>query len=209
MDPRHMTQVEKAYYRLFSRILGSMNRVYRQAGGYPGDTMFLENTGESMDNILKIHYIKKHHRYRPLSRPVRHSLRLVITEAMGDIERRTGVPVVSVTYDHRGFKNEAIIPIWDIPEASEVIGGVLPACRAPEKRKDLYRRSFRPDSPPLPSLRSVQRRLLPSRLLESLPSAKFSEKQHFTRGLLIGKAGEIAFAIVKKGGIAWGYSEFL
>lgn len=73
-----------------------------------------ENTGESMDNILKIHYITKH--YPDVSLLVQASPALccasLITEAMKTkIERRTGVPVVSITYDGTGgFKNDIIVP---------------------------------------------------------------------------------------------------
>jgi hypothetical protein len=67
-----------------------------------------------MDNILKIHYIKKH--YPDVSLLVQASPALccasLITEAMkAKIEQRTGIPVVSITYDGTGgFKNDIIVP---------------------------------------------------------------------------------------------------
>ena len=130
-----MTQVEKAYYRLFSRILGEHEPEYTDN---PEDILAeynisIENTGESMDNILKIHYIKKH--YPDVALFVQTSPALccasLITEAMKEnIERQTGVPVVSVTYDGTGgFKNEAIIPYLRYPRMlGETIGRSPPTC---------------------------------------------------------------------------------
>ena len=130
-----MTQVEKAYYRLFSRILGEHEPEYTDN---PEDILAeynisIENTGESMDNILKIHYIKKH--YPDVALFVQTSPALccasLITEAMKEnIERQTGVPVVSVTYDGTGgFKNEAIIPYLRYPrKLGETIGRSPPTC---------------------------------------------------------------------------------
>lgn len=111
-----MSQMEKTYYRIFSRILGEVEPEYADnlediLAEY---AICPENTGESMDNILKIHYIKKH--YPDVALFVQASPGLccasLITEAMRDtIEKNTGVPVVSVTYDGTGgFKNDVIIP---------------------------------------------------------------------------------------------------
>jgi len=116
-----MTQMEKAYFRIFNRVLGEEDH------GYSDDPeeilaayrISVENTGESMDNILKIHYLKKH--YPDIVLFVQASPALccasLITEAMReDIERRTGVPVVSVTYDGTGgFKNDVIVPYLKFP----------------------------------------------------------------------------------------------
>lgn len=85
-----------------------------------------ENTGESMDNILKIHYIRKH--YPDVSLFVQTSPALccasLITEAMRNgIEQRTGVPVVAVTYDGTGGdKNRAILPYLKYPLVKEESG---------------------------------------------------------------------------------------
>ena len=82
-----------------------------------------EQTGESMDNLLKVHYLKKH--YPDLSLFVQASPALccasLITEAMRErIEEVTGVPVVSVTYDGTGgMKNEVIIPYLRFPRGVE------------------------------------------------------------------------------------------
>ncbi len=120
-----MTQMEKAYYRIFSRILGESEPEYTDnpeaiKSEY---NISLENTGESMDNILKIHYIKKH--YPDVALFVQTSPALccasLITEAMKDvIEKKTGVPVVSVTYDGiGGFKNEVVIPYLRYPRKNQ------------------------------------------------------------------------------------------
>jgi hypothetical protein len=72
-----------------------------------------------MDNILKIFYIIKH--YPDISLFVQTSPAFccpsLVTEAMaGEIERKTGVPIVSVTYDGTGgTKNDMIIPYLKYP----------------------------------------------------------------------------------------------
>ena len=121
-----MTQMEKAYFRIFNRILGEEEFVYADSPEeiLAGYGVSVENTGESMDNILKIHYIKKH--FPDVSLFVQTSPALccasLITEAMRrEIERRTGVPVVSITYDGTGgLKNEAIIPYLAFPRNMKI-----------------------------------------------------------------------------------------
>ena len=82
----------------------------------------IENTGESMDNLLKIHYLLKYH--PEISLFVQTSPAFccpaLITEAMaGDIEHKTGVPMVSITYDGTGGnKNDVVIPYLAYPRAS-------------------------------------------------------------------------------------------
>ncbi|MFZ5571331.1 MAG: acyl-CoA dehydratase activase [Thermodesulfobacteriota bacterium] len=107
---------EKVYYRYFERILKEPAFDYDT----PPESILsaynikIENTGESLDNILKVFYIQKH--YPDVALFVQASPSFccasLITEAMaGAIERNTGVPVVSITYDGTGGrKNEAIIP---------------------------------------------------------------------------------------------------
>jgi len=74
----------------------------------------IEHTGESMDNILKVHYIKKCHPDVALfvqTSPAFCCSALVTEALAGRIEAVTGVPVASITYDGAGgFKNDAIIP---------------------------------------------------------------------------------------------------
>jgi hypothetical protein len=76
--------------------------------------MVRENTGESMDNILKIYYICRHHPDVALFVQTSPAFCCpsLITEAMAKtIEDKTGVPVVSITYDGTGGdKNSKIVP---------------------------------------------------------------------------------------------------
>ncbi|MDY6823328.1 MAG: acyl-CoA dehydratase activase [Thermodesulfobacteriota bacterium] len=111
-----MVRREKAYARHFNEILREPTPVYdvpperilSELGMVP------ENTGESMDNILKIYYIRRHH--PDVSLFVQASPAFccpsLITEAMArTIETRTGVPVVSITYDGTGGeKNRKLVP---------------------------------------------------------------------------------------------------
>jgi predicted nucleotide-binding protein (sugar kinase/HSP70/actin superfamily) len=115
---------EKFYYALFEQILGEPEPEYTDA---PRDILArynvrLENTGESMDNILKIHYIKKHHPDVALFVQASPAFccPALVTEAMAnEIERQTGTPVVPITYDGAGGNpNDAIIPYLKFPRES-------------------------------------------------------------------------------------------
>jgi len=111
-----VTRMEKTYHKIFGRILEN------PAPGYDESpekilseyNVRIEHTGESMDNLLKIFYIKKH--YPDVSLFVQTSPAFccpsLVTEGMANqIEKRTGVPVVSITYDGTsGNKNEAVVP---------------------------------------------------------------------------------------------------
>ncbi len=111
-----MSTLEKSYMKIFNRILNEPETSYDDDPAVILARYHIapENTGESMDNILKIHYLKKHH--SDLSLLVQASPALccasLITEAMkAKIEEQTGIPVVSVTYDGTGgFKNDKIVP---------------------------------------------------------------------------------------------------
>jgi predicted nucleotide-binding protein (sugar kinase/HSP70/actin superfamily) len=111
-----LTHMEKKYYKYFERVLREPEPIYDAS---PREILSpyhvrIEHTGESMDNLLKIFYLANH--YPDLSLFVQTSPAFccpsLITEAMAvEIERKTGIPVVSVTYDGTGGnKNEAIIP---------------------------------------------------------------------------------------------------
>ena len=103
----------------------------------------LEHTGESMDNLLKVHYTQKYH--PDVSLFVQASPAFccpaLITEAMAlRIEQVMGVPVVSITYDGiGGNKNDIIVPYLKYP-------GRLLRAKTPEKRHEDgsggYRRSL-------------------------------------------------------------------
>jgi hypothetical protein len=86
----------------------------------------IENTGESADNLLKIHYLLKEH--PDLSLFVQTSPAFccpsLVTEGMArQIEEETGVPVVSLTYDGTGSNpNEAVIPYLKFPRNRRPVG---------------------------------------------------------------------------------------
>jgi predicted CoA-substrate-specific enzyme activase len=112
---------EKMYYTQFKRVLKEPKPEYSEP---VGDILAryhvrLENTGESMDNLLKIHYIKKHHPDVALFVQTSPAFccPALVTEAMAnEIERQTGTPVVSITYDSTGGnQNDAIIPYLKFP----------------------------------------------------------------------------------------------
>ncbi len=112
---------EKIYYNYFDRILKEPEPQYDDPAKdiLARYNVRLENTGESMDNILKIHYIKKH--YPDVALFVQASPAFccpaLVTEAMAQaIERQTNTPVVSITYDGTGGnKNDVIIPYLKYP----------------------------------------------------------------------------------------------
>ncbi len=114
-----MKKMEKRYLRYFTPLLqepemeynDSFEEVLEAYGVLP------EHTGESMDNLLKIHYIIKEHPDLSLFVQTNPSYCCpgLVTEAMATaIEKKTGIPVVSVTYDALGGnKNRAIIPFLE------------------------------------------------------------------------------------------------
>jgi predicted nucleotide-binding protein (sugar kinase/HSP70/actin superfamily) len=111
-----VTHLEKKYYKKFKQVLGEAEPDYDDD---PQTILAkyrvrIENTGESMENLMKIHYIVKHHPDIALFVQTSPAFCCpsLVTEAMArHIERQTGVPVVSITYDGTGGrKNEPIIP---------------------------------------------------------------------------------------------------
>ncbi|MCP3944474.1 MAG: CoA activase [Desulfobacteraceae bacterium] len=115
-----MQAMEKKYYKYFEVILNesdfivtdSYEKLLEQYGILP------EHTGESMDNILKIHHIINEHpdlRLLVQTNPAFCCAGLV-TEAMAaKIEAKTKVPIVSITYDvSGGNKNKVIIPFLKV-----------------------------------------------------------------------------------------------
>lgn len=130
-----MSRLEKSYARILGRILDEPEQGYDDdpAAILAEYNICIENTGESMDNILKIHYIRKHN--PDVSLFVQTSPALccpsLITEAMRDrIEKKTGVPVVSVTYDGTGgAKNEIILPYLKYPRGNGALLGSTPERR--------------------------------------------------------------------------------
>jgi predicted CoA-substrate-specific enzyme activase len=111
-----VSRLEKKYRRPLEPLLNEPEPLYDESPQRILSTfgLRLEHTGESMDNLLKIYYTLKHH--PDLALFVQASPAFccpaLVTEAMAHrIERVTGVPVVSVTYDGiGGSKNDVIIP---------------------------------------------------------------------------------------------------
>ena len=112
---------EKTYYKYFEKLLAEPDREYNESSEkiLSEYNLVTENTGESMDNILKTFYIKKH--YSDVSLFVQTCPAFccpsLVTEAMAsEIEKKTGVPVVSLTYDGiGGDKNRKLIPYLKYP----------------------------------------------------------------------------------------------
>ncbi|MBU1172817.1 MAG: CoA activase [Proteobacteria bacterium] len=116
-----MKLMEKKYGRYFERIIREPEHLYDDD---PKEilarfNLIGDNTGESMENILKIHYLSRH--YPDISLFVQASPAFccpsIVTEAMKqEIERITQVPVVSITYDGTGgIKNQSVIPYLKFP----------------------------------------------------------------------------------------------
>ena len=116
-----MKLLEKKYDRYFERVIREPEHRYDDNPETILKTFHVspDNTGESMENILKIHYLSKH--YPDLSLFVQASPAFccpsIVTEAMKqEIERITSIPVVSITYDGTGgMKNQGVIPYLKYP----------------------------------------------------------------------------------------------
>ncbi|MCF8091191.1 MAG: acyl-CoA dehydratase activase [Desulfotignum sp.] len=108
--------MEKKYFPYFEPVLQETDfmvshpseNVLEQYGIQP------EHTGESMDNILKIHHVLQEHPDLALLVQTTPAFCCpgLVTEAMAArLEAKTGVPIVSITYDvSGGNKNKVIVP---------------------------------------------------------------------------------------------------
>ena len=108
--------MEKKYYPFFApffketelTVNASYEHILKTYGMLP------EHTGESMDNLLKIHYIVNEHPDLALLVAVNPGFCCpgLITEAMAaQIEKKVGVPIINITYDlSGGNKNKAVVP---------------------------------------------------------------------------------------------------
>lgn len=111
-----MKQIEKKYLAIFDRILGQSAHVYDDSDEdiLASYHVSRDTSGESMDNLLKIHYLTKY--YDDITLFVQASPALccasMITEAMRKkIEEKTHIPVVSIVYDGTGGeKNNVLLP---------------------------------------------------------------------------------------------------
>lgn len=111
-----MQTMEKKYYKYFEPFLKTsdfeLKQSYENALSEYG--ILQEHTGESMDNILKIHHIINE--YPDIKLLVQTNPAFccpgLITEAMTQkLEEKINVPIVSITYDvSGGNKNKVIIP---------------------------------------------------------------------------------------------------
>ena len=108
--------MEKKYYPFFAPFFNEAELKVNASYEHILDTYGLlpEHTGESMDNLLKIHYIVNEHPDLTLLVAVNPAFCCpgLITEAMASqIERKVGVPVINITYDlSGGNKNKAVVP---------------------------------------------------------------------------------------------------
>jgi predicted nucleotide-binding protein (sugar kinase/HSP70/actin superfamily) len=118
-----LSRLEKKYFRHFERILGEPEPSYDTSPQaiLSEYNVRPEHTGESMDNLLKVFYIAKHHPEVALFVQASPAFCCpsLITEVMArEIEAKTGIPMVSVTYDGTGGdKNEVILPYLEYPRA--------------------------------------------------------------------------------------------
>jgi predicted CoA-substrate-specific enzyme activase len=114
-------RLEKKYFRYFERILGEPEPSYDASPQaiLSEYNVRVEHTGEAMDNLLKVFYITRHHPDVALFVQASPAFCCpsLVTEAMArEIEEKTGVPVVSVTYDGTGgAKNDVILPYLEYP----------------------------------------------------------------------------------------------
>ena len=124
--------IEKKYFRLFQRILHESDPVYDASPQaiLSEYNVSVAHTGEAMDNLLKVFYIVRHHPDVALFVQASPAFCCpsLVTEAMAhEIEKKTGVPMVSVTYDGTGgTKNEVILPYLEYPRETDLSGRTVP-----------------------------------------------------------------------------------
>jgi len=113
--------LERKYFPYFEQVLGEPEPSYDAS---PQTVLSeykvrFEHTGESMENLLKIYYTTRYHPETALFVQASPAFCCpsLITEAMAqEIEAKTGVPMVSVTYDGiGGGKNEVLLPYLEYP----------------------------------------------------------------------------------------------
>ena len=125
--------LEKRYQKYFQRVLNEPQHVFTDSTEQilAQYNLIPEHTGESMDNILKIHYIRKY--YPDVALFIQTSPAFccpsLVTDAMAQtIEKHTGIPVVNITYDGTcGNKNSAIIPYLVYPGKRRVVWHTISA----------------------------------------------------------------------------------
>ncbi|MCX7029767.1 MAG: acyl-CoA dehydratase activase [Spirochaetes bacterium] len=113
---RLLDRMARRHHRHVARFLGPYRPV-RMSGAAEFLARFgvrTEHSGESVENLLKIYHLTREHpdlRLFVQASPA-FCCPSLVTEAMArDIQRVTGVPVVSLTYDGTGrYQNDAIVP---------------------------------------------------------------------------------------------------
>jgi predicted CoA-substrate-specific enzyme activase len=116
-----VTMMEKIYRPLFERVLGPLPLA--RLPGNPEKILArygvdLYHTGESFDNLLKVHYLLSCYpsiRLFVQTNPA-FCCPSLVTEGMAkEIERQTGVPIVTLTYDGTtANKNDQIVPYLEL-----------------------------------------------------------------------------------------------
>ena len=112
--------LERSYNKLFAPLAGPPETYGEDPEAILAPYgVTLEHHGESMENLLKIHYLSNRHDDLTLFVQTSPSFCCagLITEAMRKkIEEITGIPVVSITYDGTGGdKNDVVIPYLAFP----------------------------------------------------------------------------------------------
>ena len=118
-----MSRREKTFYSYFEKVLDEPRPEYNDPPEkvLPAYGLIPEQSGETMDNILKIHYILKHHPEVSLFVQTSPSFCCpsMVSEALAErVQEKTGVPIVSITYDGTGGdKNRKLIPYLEFAAA--------------------------------------------------------------------------------------------
>jgi hypothetical protein len=107
--------LERSYNQLFAPLAGPEDTFDDDPGTILAPYgVTIEHHGESMENLLKVHYLSRRHKDLGLFVQTSPSFCCagLITEAMRrKIEEVTGIPVVSITYDGTGGdKNNVVVP---------------------------------------------------------------------------------------------------
>ncbi|MBW1808754.1 MAG: CoA activase [Deltaproteobacteria bacterium] len=115
--------LERSYQKEFVKVLGTRPVVNPQGSVeeiLARFNMRMHHTGESFDNLLKIFHLLE--RYPDLALFVQANPAFccpaLVTEAQaGQIERQTGVPIVTVTYDGTAApKNDVVVPYLELAQ---------------------------------------------------------------------------------------------
>lgn len=123
-----VNHLDRKYYQILEEVLKEPYPLYNHSAGKILSlfNVKVQHAGESLDNLIKVFSLLQH--YPDIALFVQASPAFccpsLVTEAMAkDIERHTGIPVVSITYDGTGSpKNEVIIPYIKYAMAKMVKG---------------------------------------------------------------------------------------